>query len=253
MKVLVRLACFIRALMMPLVLVVFTGFCSVAAIGSTFLIRNRKIDTWIVQFWCKGICFFVGIRVRVKGLENIPPGGVLYVFNHQSLLDIPVIHSGILRDFRFGAKLELFKVPLFGSAMKRLGALKIARSNRADAIQVLEEAAKKMNDGYSFVLAPEGTRQKEPVIGEFKTGPFVMAIQAKRPVVPLVINGIYKILPKKALLMNTRRWFCDIDLLILKPVDGAEFNFENRVAFRDRVRDAMKLAYVGPGNHQDSR
>lgn len=245
MRFLIRIAATIRALLMPLILVVWTGVMSSIGIFSALTLRNRKLDTWIVQTWCKGICFFVGIRIRVQGLENIPDGGVLYVFNHQSLMDIPVIHAGIPRDFRFGAKLELFSIPVFGHAMKYMGALKIARGNRAEAIQVLEEAAKRMNDGFSYVLAPEGTRQKVPVLGEFKSGPFIMAIQAKRPVVPVVINGIHRLLPKKALLMNTQSWFCEVDLLILKPVNGAEFNFDNRDDFKDKVRGMMKAAYRG--------
>jgi 1-acyl-sn-glycerol-3-phosphate acyltransferase len=246
MRFLIRIASIIRALFMPFILVLQTATMSAVGLFCTFVFNNRKLDTFIIRFWSKSICWLVGMRVHVTGLENIPEGGVLFVFNHQSLFDIPVVHAGIPKDFRFGAKMELFKIPIFGSAMKHLGALKIARGNRAEAIQVLEDAAQKMNQGFSYILAPEGTRQKEPQLGEFKSGPFIMAVQAQRPIVPLVINNIYKILPKKALLMNTQSWFCDIELKVLKPVNGAEFNFNNRDDFKDLVRDMMKREYRPP-------
>ncbi len=249
MRLIVRLLCIVRALLMPAILVVWTFVLSSIGLFCALVVKKRSVDNWVIRTWCGGICFFVGIRIHLYGLENIPSGGVLYAFNHQSLMDIPVIHTGIPRDFRFGAKVELFKIPVFGHAMKYMGALKIARTNRSEAIQVLEEAAKKMNEGYSFILAPEGTRQKQPELGEFKSGPFIMAIQAKRPIVPVVINGIHKLLPKKSLLINTQSWYCDVDLLILKPVDGAEFNFANRDDFKDLVRAQMKAAYRVP---QDS-
>lgn len=248
MRLLLKIPLFIRAILMPLILIVHTGFWSSLGIFCTFVFRSRKIDTFIIHVWSKGICWFLGIRVHVSGLENIPEGGVLFVFNHQSLMDIPVVHAGIPNDFRFGAKAELFNIPIFGPAMKHMGALKIARGNRSEAIQVLEEAASRMNKGFSFILAPEGTRQKEPVLGEFKSGPFIMAIQAKRPIVPVVINNIYKLLPKKAILMNMQSWYCDVDLKVLKPVNGAEFNFTNRDDFKDLVREMMAKEYRGLGD-----
>jgi len=238
-----RFFAFIRALFLPIILIVHTAVLSALGIFCALVFRNRKLDTWIIQFWSKGICFFVGLRLRVTGLENIPPGGVLFVFNHQSLLDIPVIHAGIPRDFRFGAKLELFSIPIFGQAMKSMGALPIARSNRAEAVQVLESAAQRMNEGLSFILAPEGTRQREARIGEFKSGPFIMAIQAKRPVVPVVIKNIQQVLPKKALLMNSKNWVTTINVRVLPPVNGAEFNFDNRDELKNLVRAAMVREY----------
>ncbi len=233
----------IRAIFLPLLLILETALSCSTALIATFLIRSRKVDTYLIQLWCRGICFLVGIKPRVKGLENIPPGGVIYVFNHQSLLDIPVIHAGILRDFRFGAKIELFKVPLFGATMRALGALPIARGNRSDAIRVLEAAATRMQNGESFVLAPEGTRQKEPRIGEFKSGPFILAIKAKRPLVPVVIKNIHAIMPRKALLIHRNRWTSFVDVTVLKAVDGAEFNFDQREDFKNRVREVMAKEY----------
>lgn len=240
---LVKVATFLRAIVLPVLLILYTGFCCVVALLAVFFIRKRTLENKIVRMWTTGICWMVGIKLNVQGAENIPPGGVLFVFNHQSLLDIPVMHSALPKDFRFGAKTELFRIPLFGRTMTALHALPIARGNRAEAIQVLEEASKRMVNGESFALAPEGTRQKEAAIGEFKTGPFVMAIQAKRPVVPVVIKNIHRIMPRKALLIHKNAWVSEVNVSILKAVDGAQFNFENRDVFRNQVREAMKREY----------
>jgi 1-acyl-sn-glycerol-3-phosphate acyltransferase len=158
-------------------------------------------------------------------------------------LDIPVVHAGLPRDFRFGAKIELYRIPIFGRTMTAMGALPIARGNRKEAIRVLEGAAQRMKNGESFILAAEGTRQREPVIGEFKSGPFILAVHAQRPVVPIVIKNIHDVLPKKGLLINARRWTSTVEVSVLPAIDGAEFNFENREKLKNLVREAVVREY----------
>src|SRR5438552_1467751 len=131
MEIVIRILATLRALFIPPFAVTFTMIMSVFTLICAFA-NQRRLMTRGIAWWGRVLCKAVGIRLHVRGLENIPEGGVLYVFNHQSLLDIPIIHAAIgpPRDFRFGSKIELFKIPIFGLAMRRSGALPIARANR---------------------------------------------------------------------------------------------------------------------------
>src|SRR5690606_17085370 len=106
------------------------------------------------------------------------------------------------KHIRFGAKIELFKIPFFGRAMRAVGTLPIARENRAGVFKIYKEAERQFSRDVIFVLAPEGTRQKEPRIGRFKKGPFIFAINARVPIIPAVLRGAHEVLPKKSLLVN---------------------------------------------------
>ncbi len=207
--------------------------------------RNRAWEFAILRFWSKGMARAVGLDIEVRGMENLPARPCLFVFNHQSLLDIPVIHAAIPRDFRFGAKSELFKIPIFGKTMTDMRVLPIARGQRDEAVRVLEQAALRIQNGESFILAPEGTRQKEPKIGEFKSGPFMLAMRARAPMVPLVLTGMSEVMPKKAFLIHSHAWKSRILVEILPPIEGADYDVEGRNAFKDKVRMAMTEAYAG--------
>ncbi|MGE3975400.1 MAG: lysophospholipid acyltransferase family protein [Bdellovibrionales bacterium] len=238
-----KLLLILRGLFLPLFLIVLTGFCCIIALSIVWFTGNRVWEFAILRFWSRTILQVVGIELEVTGLENIPDRSCIFVFNHQSLLDIPVVHTAIPRDFRFGAKIELFRIPVFGATMRSMRVLPIARGQRDEAIKVLEQAASRINNGESFILAPEGTRQKVPRIGDFKSGPFMVAMKAKAPMVPIVINGLDEVMPKKAWLIHTNMWKSRVRVQILPAIDGAEFNLDARNAFKDRVRLAMHEAF----------
>jgi 1-acyl-sn-glycerol-3-phosphate acyltransferase len=165
------LFCLVRGVLLPFIIILFTALCSALVLLDAFTTRKRTWQTGVLHFWAKSLVRLSGLRLKVSGLENIPAGGVVYVFNHQSLFDIPVVHAAIPRDFRYGAKTELYKIPGFGATMTAMGVIPIARANRSEAIHALAVAATRIQKGESFILAPEGTRQKESRIGEFKSGP----------------------------------------------------------------------------------
>jgi 1-acyl-sn-glycerol-3-phosphate acyltransferase len=221
----------------------FTIVMSAWLVVASLLNSRREFITFIIQSWSHGLCWMAGIRIHASGLEKIPSGGVLYIFNHQSHLDIPVVHWGIPRDFRFGAKSELFKIPVFSRAMRRAGALEIPRFQRSQAVKVLEDAERRIKGGESFILAPEGTRQEEAAIGEFRSGPFVVAIKAQAPLVPVVLKGVEKVLPKGTILMNWKSFYNDVQLQILDPIKTSDFSYEKRDELKAMVRERFIKAY----------
>jgi 1-acyl-sn-glycerol-3-phosphate acyltransferase len=176
----------------------------------------------------------MGIDVEVRGEEFVRKDGkgFLILFNHSSLLDIPVLYGFFPRPFQFGAKVELFKIPLFGKAMELCGVLPIDRSNRYQVMKIYEGAIARVNNGEVFALAPEGTRQESVELGKFKRGPFEFAYNAKMEVVPTVVAGVLHALPKKSVWINLGKWRRKIILQVTPPVEP----MADLIAFQERVR-----------------
>ena len=166
--------------------VLTTIFWGTIAIIISFFTRTGNPIHNIARIWAKGILFASRIRVNVKGLTNIDPSqSYVYMSNHQSNFDIPVLLAQLPVQFRWLAKAELFKIPLFGRAMRGAGYVKIDRFNRESAFKSIDEAAEKMKNGVSVMIFPEGTRSRDGRIRPFKKGGFVMAVDAGVPLVAL--------------------------------------------------------------------
>ena len=232
-----------RAILGPWLLAIHLLACSAWFIIVSIFTGNRKSETKVVQDWAKGALWISGVKVTVKGLERIPDGGVVYVFNHTSNLDIPIIHASIPRDFRFGAKAELFRIPIFRWAMRRSGALEIPRAQRNQAFKVLERAEERIRRGESFVLAPEGTRQEKDELGSFRSGPFVVALKAQAPLVPLIIRGAGKIMPKGSMVLNWRSLYNHVELEVLEPIRTSGMEYDHRDELKNTVRERMLRAH----------
>ncbi len=221
----------------------FTIACSLFVILSGFL-NLQNIATQLMRGWATVVMFVFGIKIVFAGDQNLPDqdGGII-VFNHQSHFDIPAIMMTTTKNIRFGAKIELFKIPFFGAAMRKVGTLPIARDNRNEVLKIYREAEARLKENTIFVLAPEGTRQKEPVLGRFKKGPFLFAINAQVPIIPVVIKGAHAVLPKDSLGVNVGAWSRTIQLEYLPPFPTKGMRPEDVGMLLDRVRERMDEAY----------
>jgi 1-acyl-sn-glycerol-3-phosphate acyltransferase len=232
-----------RSLIGIILFPIHTIICSTSLVLANLIFRNRKIEDMIVLIWTRGACWLFGVKVEVQGLENRPQGGFIYVFNHTSFFDIFAM-NGFLGSFRFGAKIELFRIPIFGWAMRRAGILPIARDRRDEVFKVYKEAEMRIKAGERFALAPEGTRQEKEQLGKFKTGPFVFAINAKAPIVPVVLKGAAPIWPKGKLIPNWGAWSSRITIKVLPPIYAQTYTMERRPELQDHVRSIMET-YLG--------
>lgn len=220
-----------------------TLFFSAIVFTLGFLGRQRAA-TAAIHLWSWVSLSSFGIRLVVEGEENIPrTGGGIIVFNHQSHLDIPALTLATKQQLRFGAKIELFSIPVFGAAMNSIGTLKIARDNRNEVLRIYREASARFEQGILFVLAPEGTRQREPRIGRFKKGPFVFALHAGVPIVPAVIKGAFEVLPPSTVMINLGKWRRTIRVKFLEPIDSKQYSTETLDKFVEETRSRMHATF----------
>jgi 1-acyl-sn-glycerol-3-phosphate acyltransferase len=138
-----------------------------------------------------------GIKLEVEGRERVPPDGVfVYMSNHQSHTDIPVLFATVpAKTLRMIAKTELFNIPIFGKAARDAGFVEVDRGNREKAVQSLRHAEAAIKNGVSIWIAPEGTRSQTGMLGPLKKGGFHLAIGTHTPIVPVKIIGTDKVLP----------------------------------------------------------
>jgi len=180
------------------------------------------------------------IRVKVSGLSNLDPSqSYIYMSNHQSNFDIPALLAHIPGQFRWLAKAELFKIPIFGRAMRGAGYVSIDRFNRESAFESIREAAGKIKNGVSVMIFPEGTRSTDGAIRSFKKGGFIMAIDSGVPIVPVILRGTWSIMSKKSLRINAGEVYMDIQ----KPLDTAGFTRDSKDDLIEKVRTIICDAF----------
>ena len=154
----------------------------------------------------------------MKGLENIPQDrAVVFTPNHQGDYDIPIMLVCLDKPHAFVAKIEVQKIPLVRTWMQLFDSVFLDRNNPRQAVGVMKEAAGLLKQGKSVIVFPEGTRSKGEKMGEFKPGAFKMAFSAKAPIVPVVVDGSYKIMEANHNLMRPGH----VNLTILPPIETA--------------------------------
>ena len=204
--------------------------CIIAIIVSFFSHAGNPVHI-IARIWAKFILFVSGIKVQVEGLTNIDPSkSYIYMSNHRSNFDIPVLLGCLPIQFRWLAKAELFKIPIFGRAMSGAGYVKIDRSNRVSAFKSINQVAAKMKNSVSVMIFPEGTRSEDGDVKPFKKGGFVMAVDTGAPIVPVILRGTRSIMAKGSWRINPG----DVTLSIEKPIDTTGYT-------RDTKEDLIKI------------
>jgi len=223
----------IRTSYIILWVVLSTVFFGAIAIIISFFSRTGNLVHIIARIWGKGILIVSGINVAVRGLDNIDPGrSYIYMSNHQSNFDIPVLFACLPVQFRWLAKAELFKIPIFGRAMRGAGYVKIDRFNQDSAFESINEAAGKMQNGVSIMIFPEGTRSRDGKIRSFKKGGFVMAVDSGAPIVPVILQGTWPIMAKSSLRINTG----NVALHIEKPIATSGYTRDTKNDLIESVR-----------------
>lgn len=157
-----------------------------------------KADALAV-IWARIFCAIVPIRVRIKGRHNYNPlSSYIVVANHKSMIDIPVLHGFTGLTIKWVMKMELKKIPVFGTACAILGCIYVDRSNGQAAVESIKGAKNRLSDKASVLFFAEGTRSRGSLL-PFKKGAFIFAMTAGLPVLPITIKNSEHILPSDTL------------------------------------------------------
>ncbi len=175
--------------------------------------------------------------IRISASHEVEIAGTLaavYMSNHQSHMDIPVLYATCpANHLRMVGKKELFRIPIWGEAMRVGGMVCIDRSNQESAIQSLKEAEKQFARGVSIWIAPEGTRSKDGTLNPLKKGGFYLAKNSGVPIVPIAINNTHQVLKKGTLIMNKG---CEVSIHYGAPIDTQSSTIEELIS---EVEDFM--------------
>jgi len=180
----------------PLIVLATIVFGLVSLIISLFETSGRR-QIAVARVWAQCLLLVSGVRVKVEGLEKIArDGSYVFVSNHLSYMDTPVVLANIPVQFRFLAKRGLFQIPLLGTHLARAGHIPVPREDARAAVKTMSTAAQVIRErGISLLIFPEGGRAPDGRLAEFKEGAAYIAIRAGVPVVPIALKGTREILP----------------------------------------------------------
>ncbi len=175
---------------------VYTVLLGAASIASSLWDRRGRFAHGCARAWSWLILKTTGVTVEVDGLERLEPGRTyVFVANHQSHYDTPVVFSSLPYQLRIIAKASLATFPVLGWHLRRGGHLFVDRRH-PDRTGILRRWRALVGEGLSLIIYAEGTRSPDGRIGRFKAGSFLLAIEAGLPVVPLAIVGTRAVMPK---------------------------------------------------------
>lgn len=185
-----------------------------------------------------------GIRIRVEGREQLRAGEtVVFCCNHQSNIDPPILFQALHPRLHVLFKRELTKLPLLGKAFQIGGFVPIDRASREQSMAAIEQAAASLRAGNSFLTFPEGTRSRTGALLPFKRGPFLMALKAQVPVVPVAIQGGTASMQKGSPIVRPTT----VSVRIGQPVDTRGLDISDREMLADTVRARVEaLLAMGP-------
>lgn len=232
----------IHAYLFLALLIPLTFLFAASAIFWTLLDKSGKSHAFHARLWARILLTLAGVRVDIRGSENIPDSPVIFMSNHQSGFDILTLLAAMPRRFYWIAKKELFDIPVFGSSMRRGGYIPLDRSDGRKALKSMENAAKVIREGKSVVIFPEGTRSKDFKLLPFKRGGFMLALKAGVPVVPVTINGSGRVNPAGQIRLYRGRITINLHPPVTPSMDLSKTESEARlmVQVRDSINSCLE-------------
>ena len=201
--------------------------------------EQRQAIAEVCHIWSDKVAKHFKTNIKVINPENLPEEGpCVYVSNHQSYADILVLLNVIKHQTVFIAKEELASIPVFSKWILRIGSLFILRGDARESLKTISEGVDMIKDGYSLVIFPEGTRSRGGQMGEFKPGSLKLATKAKTVVVPLTINGSYKMYEEPGQITKN----VTIEITVHKPVDTSQMDRKELAGLSEVLEETIKNA-----------
>src|SRR5262252_8799753 len=207
------------------------GFAVGAVLGATTGSRREAVDLGTTLAGELG-SVLAGVRLDVHGAEHLAVRPAVFLFNHQSQLDVLILAKLLRGGFTGVAKKELANDPGFGLVFRLADVAFVDRHDHEQAVKALEPAVQKLHEGISLVIAPEGTRSATPALGPFKKGAFHVAMQAKVPIVPIVIRNSGELMWRGATTLHAGT----VQVAVLPPVSTAGWTVGELDEHIERIR-----------------
>ena len=214
---------------------VYTIALGTLSLSSSLFDASGYFAHWCARTWSRLILRTTGVRVDVVGLERLVPGRTyVFVANHQSIYDIPILFWSLPYQLRIIAKESLGRFPFLGWHLRRTGHMLVDR-RRPDRAAIFAWASRLTSQGLSLIVFPEGTRSPDGRLGRFKGGSFYLALEAGLPVVPISVVGSRHVMLKGRLATYPG----DVRLIVHDPIDTRDLAGTDPKEFGERVRQVI--------------
>jgi 1-acyl-sn-glycerol-3-phosphate acyltransferase len=211
---------------------VYTIVLGTLSLASSLFEKRGYFAHWCARTWSRLILLTTGVTVDVAGLEKLERGKTyVFVANHQSIYDIPVLFWSLPFQLRIIAKESLGKFPFLGWHLRRTGHMLVDRK-RPDRTRIFGWAQRLTANGLSLIVFPEGTRSRDGRVGRFKGGSFYLALEAGLPIVPVSVVGSRHVMLKGRLATYPGR----VRLVVHRPIDTSSLSGADAREFAERVR-----------------
>ena len=221
----------------------YTGIMGTLSLAGSLFDARGRWQHWCARTWSWMILKTSRITVSVEGLEHAGAGKpMIFCVNHQSSMDIPVLLAHLPFQFRFVAKRSLFRYPFMGWHLRRSGHIAVGRDRPGEARKSVDEAARKIRDGYPVVVFPEGGRSRTGEILPFKSGAFRLAIMAGVPVAPVTLNGTMTALRPDTVHIRPGH----VEMTIHPPIPTAGLTRNDVEGLAERVRNQIVSKFRKP-------
>jgi 1-acyl-sn-glycerol-3-phosphate acyltransferase len=196
----------IRSIIATIIFLAVTIVLSILSIPAALIDRSGSAYLWLAKIWSKIFLVLFGVKINISGLENIKQN-VNYVFvsNHSSYTDIPILFAAIPIDVRLILRHSLTRIPIWGWALLASPMIIINRSNPTKAKKTLANASRIIRNGASVLLFPEGTRTATGKLQAFKRGAFHIAYESGTNIIPIAIKGSFEFMPRTAILPSSNK------------------------------------------------
>jgi 1-acyl-sn-glycerol-3-phosphate acyltransferase len=209
------------------------GFC--AFVTYPFDRKGRMVHHY-ARLWGKVALLANRVKVKIVGMDHLNgKGPYIFMSNHQGSYDIFALLGHLPYQFKWLAKKELFSIPFFGWTMAAAGYISIDRKGTRETVEAMNEAAKRIREGMSVVIFPEGSRSPDGSVQPFKKGGFTLAIKSKVPIVPISISGSRDIMPKDKLTALPG----EIQMFVDHPIETQHCSSKDREPLMKRVRETI--------------
>jgi len=207
---------------------------------SSLLDQSGRIQHGFARLWSRVILRTIGASLRVEGLEKVDTTkAAVYVVNHLSALDIPVLYANLPFQFRILAKRELFRYPFMGWHLKRSGQIPVVLENPRASVRSLNRAVATLQQGMSLVIFPEGGRSPDGQLHSFMGGAFYAALKAQAEIVPMALVGTFEMLK-----MNT--WHIKpgpLQLVVSQPISTSGMSTRDMEKVKQEAEDVIAAMY----------